>query len=298
MKVLFYGFGRIAISHALILKGLYGENIEINIYDRDYGIAKIIAKNLNLKIIKVLGNEKYDYIFITTPNSFHADAIDSTFGQVKKRIFVEKPCGIPGDDLSKNADKYKDKIYCGYVLRFSDVVQKLKQLASEGQKIDHIAISYNSNTITKKPTGWRQNTNCLTEMGSHIFDMAQFLCGGYINSDNYTYYNAVSKFTNCDSVEFEGNIGQIPVNLSTNWINDKCRKPIFSGKIIIDGDEYLFDQQKIEFQSHYTYPKSTVPFYLRGVEFTKQLMDFINEPTDMCDIHTALNTRKIIGGLV
>ena len=82
-------------------------------------------------------------------------------------IFVEKPFGLFDNKIIND-----DRISVGYVLRFTEVAQTLKNIIKE-EGCESISINHNSNTIEKKPSGWRNGKygGVISEMGSHLIDL-------------------------------------------------------------------------------------------------------------------------------
>jgi hypothetical protein len=74
---------------------------------------------------------------------------------------------------------------------------------------------------------------------------------------------------------------------------------------MVDGTIIRFDQQKIEINSNSklkrisTVDLSTqVPYYLRGVDFTSQMQDFIGSKSTIASLQDSLITRTLIKKLI
>jgi len=93
-----------------------------------------------------------------------------------------------------------------------------------------------------------------------------------------------------------------------DWVNKEYRKPVFNFIITLkDGTVFRFDQQKAEhfdnndnLLSRITVADlaQKVPFYLRGVEFTSQMQDFVGSKNTISNLSDALITRNVIKKLI
>jgi len=100
---------------------------------------------------------------------------------------------------------------------------------------------------------------------------------------------------------------KIDVSLYFNWVNKKVRKPVFGIDIEMkDGYKYCIDQQQInKYKSNEFISKVSVtdlakkvPYYLRGVDFTDQMIDLINDNKIMSTAAEALNVNNIISKIL
>ena len=100
---------------------------------------------------------------------------------------------------------------------------------------------------------------------------------------------------------------EIDVSLYFNWVNKKVRKPIFGIDIEMKNDyKYCIDQQQInkykkdEFitKISVTDLAKTVPYYLRGVDFTDQMIDLTNNNKIMSTAKQALSVNKTIAKIL
>lgn len=86
-------------------------------------------------------------------------------------------------------------------------------------------------------------------------------------------------------------------------MDKSVRKPIFGFDLTMkNGDQIKFDQQKVDIFKQGTLNKSisvvdlsvSVPYYLRGVDFTMQMQDLIGERKTLATISEAMITRNLI----
>lgn len=303
-SIIIYGFGRMGLTHYAILNQLI-ENPDITIVDMDKKINFFAKKNIPAKIISNSDkiDRKHDYAIICTPPMFHLSTIEECLNRGVNSIFVEKPFGGIKNDYTKVINS-KNSVKIGYVLRFIPVIQWLKNNLPIN-RVTKFEGSYFSNTIEKKPKGWRngQYSGVCNEMGSHIIDLAVYTLG-------------LKKFTIIDK-EIESVVSDVDdiasfsltsegksYNFHFDWVNKEYRKPVFGLKYYLnDNSFYVVDQQKVEYYDGNNKLKNSIstvdiaastPYYLRGVEFTNQLHDFLNDQAIIATVDDAKVTREII----
>lgn len=295
------------LTHYAILNQL-DNDIEFTFVDPDKKISLLASRNLNVKILKSDDGLRkvFDYVLICTPPMFHIPILQKCIYNEMPKIFVEKPFGGISDDFS-HIQNTSSKIVIGYVLRYNPVVQWVKENLDIG-KVVKVEGSYNSNTLERKPKGWRNSSfsGVTNEVGAHIIDLCVYLFA--LTKPKLIRKNVVSVVSDIDDIvasEFEDN--KISYNFYFNWVNKDYRKPVFRFNIFFDDDVvWRFDQQKIEIINAGVKIKSItavdlavrVPFYLRGVDFTLQMQDFIGSQEKMATVQDALVTRDIIKTLI
>jgi hypothetical protein len=100
----------------------------------------------------------------------------------------------------------------------------------------------------------------------------------------------------------------LEVSIYLNWIKKGVRKPIFGIEIKMkDGCKYFIDQQQIkkysangEYLSRVTVTdiSQTVPFYLRGVDFTNQMKSLLGDGAEMAKLNDALGINIIMNKIL
>ena len=251
-------------------------------------------------------NESFDFALICTPPMFHISILNDCISKKIPNIFVEKPFGGVNDDFSM-LDNSTQGISVGYVLRFNPIVQWVKEFI-EIEKIVKVEGYYFSNTIEKKPKGWRNGlySGVTNEVGAHILDLCIYLFG--LSDPNIIFKQSDSVISDVDDILFADLEDQgINYHFHFDWVNKEYRKPVFNFVITMkDGTKMRFDQQKVEFLNGDNLVKKIsivdiaqkVPFYLRGVEFTNQMQDFIGSRNTIASFSDALITRTIIKKLI
>jgi len=305
MKILIYGFGRMGLTHFSILNGL-SPDLDFSVIEPNKILRKILKKNIKAKFYDDDSSLKqpFDITLITTPPSIHLQLLEKSINRGDKKIFVEKPFGGYTNTNLNNIPE-SNSIYIGYVLRFNPCIQWVKTNINP-QDIKSIHGQYLSNTIEKKPTGWRNGSfsGVLNEMGSHVIDLIQYIIGKdqmevlsskkeSIVSDIDDIVEATLKTKN-----------DILISMYFNWVKKEVRKPVFGIEIQMkDGSKYSIDQQQINKYSSngdfiakvaVTDLAKAIPFYLRGVDFTDQMLDLLGDQKIMASINDALAVNTLM----
>lgn len=305
MKILIYGFGRMGLTHYSILKGLRSD-ITFSIIEPNKVLLLILEKNIDASFYfdDSQLKEAFDITLITSPPSFHLQLLNNSIKRGDKKIFIEKPFG---GHRNINFNKFfnSKQLYIGYVLRFNPCIQWIKSNIST-KNIKSIHGKYLSNTIEKKPKGWRNGvySGVLNEMGSHIIDLIQYIIG--TNEMKVETSKTQSVISDIDDI-VEATLRTVEgleVSVYLNWIKKEIRKPVFGIEIKMkDGVKYFVDQQQVkkysksgDFLSKVTITDiaQTVPFYLRGIDFTSQMQSLINSGKEMANYHDAMGVNLII----
>ena len=305
MKILIYGFGRMGLTHFSILNGL-NPDLDFSVIEPNKILRKILQKNINAKFYADDSSLKqaFDITLITTPPSIHLQLLEKSINRGDKKIFVEKPFGGYTNTNLNNIPE-SNSIHIGYVLRFNPCIQWVKTNLNP-LDIKSIHGQYLSNTIEKKPTGWRNGSfsGVLNEMGSHVIDLIQYIVGNdqmevlsskkeSIVSDIDDIVEATLKTKN-----------DISISMYFNWVKKEIRKPVFGIEVQMkDGYKYSIDQQQINKYSStgdfiekvaVTDLAKPVPFYLRGVDFTDQMLDLLGDNKIMASINDALAVNTLM----
>lgn len=305
-NILIYGFGRMGITHFTILNSII-ENCNFFIIEPNKSLRLILKKNIQAIF---LDNDEslessFDYTLVTTPPSQHVRILENCIKRGDKNIFIEKPFG---GHLNK-ALKYKlDSVFIGYVLRFNPCIQWVKSNINPNN-IKSIKGQYLSSTIESKPKGWRNGkySGVCNEMGSHIIDLVFYIIGDnnleLIDSKIQSQVSDVDDIVNANLISKK----DIKVTFYFNWVKKNIRKPIFNLDITMKDDyKYIIDQQQIKVFDDDKFIKNisvvdlarTIPFYLRGIDFTNQMMDFVNNQQKLAKGDEALAVNKLISKIL
>lgn len=293
------------LTHFSILNGL-NPDLDFSVIEPNKILRKILQKNINAKFYADDSSLKqaFDITLITTPPSIHLNLLNRSIERGDKKIFVEKPFGGYTNTNLNNIPE-SNSIHIGYVLRFNPCIQWVKTNINP-LDIKSIHGQYLSNTIEKKPTGWRNGSfsGVLNEMGSHVIDLIQYIVGNdqmevlsskkeSIVSDIDDIVKATLKTKN-----------DISISMYFNWVKKEIRKPVFGIEVQMkDGSKYSIDQQQINKYSStgdfiekvaVTDLAKPVPFYLRGVDFTDQMLDLLGDNKIMASINDALAVNTLM----
>ena len=164
-----------------------------------------------------------------------------------------------------------------------------------------------SNTIENKPKGWRNGpySGVLNEMGAHVLDMANYLFG----IDDFKVVGSELNSIVSD-VDDEVKISLLSKNRKFefyfNWVDKSIRKPVFEIELILkNGDLITFDQQKIVIKNKTREESISVvdlnqeiPFYMRGVDFTKQMKDLTGNQDVMCSVAEGITINRLMNEII
>lgn len=308
MNILIYGFGRMGLTHFSILNAL-NPKINFSVIEPNKILRALLNKNIKAKLYAddTTLKEPFDITLITTPPSIHIKLMEKSIKRGDKKIFIEKPFGGFSNTKLENLSDL-NSIYIGYVLRFNPCIQWIKSNI-DSNEIQSIHGQYLSNTIEKKPKGWRngQFSGVCNEMGSHIIDLVQYIIND--NELELISSNVKSVISDIDDV-VEATLNTkngIQISLDFNWVNKNIRKPVFSIQIETkDGFKYYIDQQQINKYKEDEFIEKvsvinlakTVPYYLRGVDFTDQMIDLTNDNKILATVEEALNVNNIIAKIL
>ena len=308
MKILIYGFGRMGLTHFSILNGL-DSNHNFSVIEPNKLLRTILNKNINANFYSDDSGLKapFDITIITTPPSVHYNLLEKSINRGDKKIFIEKPFG--GYTNFKFNHIFESKNICiGYVLRFNPCIQWVKSNINP-QDIKSIHGQYFSNTIEKKPTGWRNGpfSGVLNEMGSHIIDLIQYIVGTnkmkVISSKKESVISDIDDIVEA-TLKTENNT---TVSIFLNWVKKEVRKPVFGINIEMkNGYKYFIDQQQINKYNGRNFIEKVsvtdlvkkVPFYLRGVDFTDQMIDLLGDQKIMASVNDALGVNILMNKIL
>jgi predicted dehydrogenase len=186
MNFCFIGLGSIATRHINNLKTILGNDASIDVLRS--GNGKELSDELNAKIEKVCYSvseleEHYDALFITNPTSKHYDTLKEHLNR-SDFFFVEKPVFERGDeDISTFVDSGK-VIYIACPLRYTNVIQYLKQNVDFSKVYSMRCISSSYLPDWRPGTDYRNTYSAHKELGGgvsidliHEWDYIHYLIG-------------------------------------------------------------------------------------------------------------------------
>ena len=304
MEILIYGFGRMGITHYSILNSIL---LDANFtFIEPNKMLNLISKK-NIKGNFLTSDDKikksFDLTLITTPPFIHKELTEKCINRGDKVVFVEKPFG---GHSNTSFDLKEKNIFIGYVLRFNPIVNWIKENINPDDVLECSA-KYLSNTIEKKPTGWRndQYSGVLNEMGSHVLDMINYLFKIEDFQITKSELNSVVSDVD-DEVKVSLLSKERNFNFYFNWVDKSLRKPVFQGEIKLKNNDFIiFDQQKIVIRKEKEEQTISVvdldqqiPFYIRGVDFTKQMQDLVDKRKVACTLDEAITVNRLMKEIV
>lgn len=293
------------LTHFSILNGL-NPSYDFSVIEPNKIIRSILKKNINAKFYADDSNlnDAFDITLITTPPFVHLELMEKSKKRGDKKIFIEKPFG-GHTNIKHETFSESSTINIGYVLRFNPCIQWVKSNINP-KEIKSIHAEYLSNTIEKKPKGWRNGpfSGVLNEMGSHVIDLIQYIIGNdqmfLVNSKKESIVSDIDDIVEA-TIKTENDIS---VSVYFNWVKKEVRKPVFGLKIELkDGFTYFIDQQQInKYNSDGDFIKKisivdtakSVPYYLRGIDFTNQMLDLVGNQNIMATMSEALKVNTLM----
>ena len=323
------GIGRMGITHYSIINSHPEVNIKA-VADSSSLILSLMKKYIdNLQTYndynELFEKEKLDAIIICTPPALHYP-VALKAAEKGINVFSEKPFTIvkkQADELATIFDTNHLVNQVGYVNRFNDVFQTTREYINKGVIGDIIRFKSEmySRTITKSDEGhtWRDSREngggAVFEMASHAIDLVNYIVG---KPDKVTG----SSLTNIYSKNVEDAVNAtflykngISGTLNVNWSDESYRKPTNKIEVFGSKGKILADQHGLKIYLKKELPDynfnegwntryitdifKSVPFYVRGNEFTAQLYHFIDcikdrEKINRCTFRDATDTHYVI----
>ncbi|MDY7096627.1 MAG: Gfo/Idh/MocA family oxidoreductase [Pseudomonadota bacterium] len=302
------GAGRMGITHYSIANA--HENVRItSVADPSKLITAMLGKYAKVATYKdykgLLKNEELDGVLVCTPPAFNPEILEAVY---ERRIhtFCEKPFVLNAADGAAFASKF-DKAgiinQVGYVNRWNDMFTKARSFVDEG--LIGTPLRFRSEMFS--PTiirdvgeaGWRASHanggGAVFEMASHAIDLIAYFFGAPQRVGGTSLSKVFSKQVEdivstslfYDSGENAGLTGTMYVN----WSDASFRKPTNKFEVFGASGKLLVDQHGMKVhlkepneahglkagwnQLYITDVHSSVPFYVRGIEYTAQLYDFV-----------------------
>lgn len=328
IKVGIIGAGRMGVTHYSILAS--HPNIEVVAVADPSGLTtSLLEKYLKIQTFKdykkMFEKVKLDALLVCTPPFLNFQILKEA-AELDIHVFCEKPFTLNSVDAEVLADLFEAKgliNQVGYVNRFNDVFDKVKNLIDTGVvgKVIRFRTEMFSRTIIEHEdgAGWRSTHEngggAVFEMASHSIDLINFMLDkpDKVSGSSLTklFSKNVEDIVSTTMVYNNGIVGTLYVN----WSDESYRKP--TNKIEIFGDKgkiladqhgfkiYLKEENKqlgyrVGWNTFYiTDIFKPVPFYVRGNEFTAQLYHFVETieqgaKSTKCSFRDGLNTLKVI----
>ncbi len=298
------GVGKMGMSHLAIANRTPGITVKA-ICDTSKPLLRFIEKNTRFACYsdykKMIDEVPLDGIMILVPNAFHFDLAKYCIERGID-LFVEKPFTLSYADsktLVEMAKLHNVKGQVGYVNRFNPIFQHLKKL------LDHNAIGEVSSYINRmtggvvlreSSSGWRNDYSkgggCLFDYGPHCFDLSTYFFGTDVEVRSSVlkrvFSTAVDDIVYATLVHHDKVVGLNYIN----WSDSSVRKAANSIEITGSKGKMTANKQELSIylteanhelslekgwnQIYVTSENTNVPYYLRGEDFSLQMMEFSN----------------------
>ena len=260
MKILVIGSGSIGQRHIKNLKSLGIKNIQV--FDDDKKLLKLVEKNFNIKAQNKLNFDQIDCTLICTPPNSHIKLAKLAL-ENNSNVFIEKPLSNSLKDIniiSKIAKKKSLKIFVGYVFRFDKGLIKINEILKKNGIGDVVSFDAYEGWHLSNWRPWQKFEKSYTSSkkmgggiildGSHELNYLQWM-GGQIDYV-FSFYQKIPKM----NVETEGIseiltqfnskvIGRIHLDFINPKYNRHCEILGNKGSINWSYEDLSFDIQKI-----------------------------------------------------
>lgn len=304
------GAGRMGVTHHCIINSRPDVAVAA-VADPSALVTKMLGKYTRVRTHKdyrglLGGPDALDAVLVCTPPAANYEILQAVHAR-GLHAFVEKPFTLSaehGRDLAERFGAAGLVNQVGYVNRYNDVFAKTREMLAHGLigRVHRFRSEMYSSTIIRQQgeEGWRSTHanggGAIYEMASHAVDLINFLFGQPDlvkgTSLGRVYSKAVEDIVSSTFLYASGVSGSLYVN----WSDESVRKPTNKIEVFGEGGKILADQHGMKVylkeasrkyglragwnQLHITDLFSNVPFYLRGIEFTAQLYDFVDAIRD------------------
>ncbi|MEP7108281.1 MAG: Gfo/Idh/MocA family oxidoreductase [Ferruginibacter sp.] len=327
LKIALIGAGKMGLSHLSILGGYANTDI-VGVCDTSKMVTDFLSKQGKFNCFsdynKMIAETKPDAVVVSVPTKFHY-AIIRALLEKNIHVFAEKPFCLnyeQSEELVALAAKNNLVNQVGYHNKFIGTFKEVKRIVASGALGDiyhFIGESYGPVVVRKKADTWRSDPaeggGCLLDYASHVIDLVNDILAP-IQGARGTLLKSIYSGKVEDAVYsmLELQTGQTGL-LSVNWSDDTYRKMSTSitlvgtkGKLISDANEL-----KVFFRDEEAFPgysggwnvkyitdlQEGVDFYLRGEEYSAQLVHFVKAaqrelPNTINNFASAARTDKAI----
>lgn len=281
-KVLVVGFGRMGLSHSVIISGILGaENVEFDVCDPSFAAKRMasgLVRGVKCVTLKQLRGDKalvrsYHFILLTAPPFLRAEFLALLEG-FKGRVFVEKPVLV---ELSQNQ-------MSGYVNQHAPLNAVLRErLVSE--RLRKVTARLITNVSFERiKSGWRSKSyGCvLHEFGGHVLSLV-----GAVLPERKIFQKPVEDLClqvsshSRDIATFSFVDGGVVYSIELIANSSDVRKATYDLVVETSDDTIHYDLYSISSEAGKFDPVFlpeagvSVSFYLRGFDFTRQMEAFL-----------------------
>ncbi|MEO0462638.1 MAG: Gfo/Idh/MocA family oxidoreductase [Pseudomonadota bacterium] len=308
LKLGIIGAGRMGITHYSIANAHEAACVT-SVADPSKLVTAMLGKYAKIATYKdykgLLKGEELDGVLVCTPPAFNPDILDAL---LERRIatFCEKPYVLDaatGARLAREFEAAGIVNQVGYVNRWNDMFTKAKAFVEEsllGTPLRFRSEMFSPTIIRDVgDAGWRaahsNGGGAVFEMASHAIDLIAYFFGAPDRvggtSLSKVYSKQVEDVVSTSLFYDQGPRAGLTGTMYVNWSDASFRKPTNKFEVFGSGGKLLVDQHGMKVhlakpserhglkegwnQLYITDVASSVPFYVRGIEYTAQLYDFI-----------------------
>lgn len=300
-KIALIGIGKMGMSH-LAIANMTPELEVVAVCDTSKILLRFVDKNMKFKTYtdykKMIKEIDLDGIMVLVPNAFHYDIAKYCI-EKGINLFVEKPFTLTYEDskrLVELSQKHNGKGQVGYVNRFNPIFEKVKKLLDQNVigDVSNYVNRMTGGVILKENKGWRNDYSkgggCLFDYGPHCFDLATYFFGTDVEVQSSVLKKVFS--TEVDDIVYSTLIHNnkiVGLNY-INWSDSSVRKATNSIEIMgskgkLTASKYeiniflIEENMELGFekgwnQLYVTDESTDVAYYLRGEDFSRQLVEF------------------------
>lgn len=202
MNVAIIGAGQIAHTHAEALQAS-GIHIEL-VVDATLSVAKAFAEKYNIPRygtdIEMVYTDQIQVVHVCAPPNLHYKMV-SRLIKAGKHVLCEKPLCFEDDqaeELASLAKEYGVVCATNFNVRFHMACQKARQLV-DSEEFGRVLLVHGNYLqefhALPAPNGWRYDyalsgrMRAVTEIGTHWFDIAQYISGKKIKAVSAQFVN-------------------------------------------------------------------------------------------------------------
>ena len=298
------GAGRMGITHFSIANA-HDDARVVGVADPSKLVTTMLGKYTGIGTYKdyrgLLKGEQLDAVLVCTPPALNPEILEAVL-EARLHAFVEKPFLLSAADGTRFAHAFDAAglvNQVGYVNRRNDLFTKAKSFVEQGLigRPLRFRSEMFSPTIIRDPgdAGWRSTHanggGAVYEMASHALDLIAYVFGAPDRVGGASLTSVFSKQVEdvvSSSLFYDSGLAD---TVYVNWSDASFRKPTNKFEVFGDAGKLQVDQHGMKVhlstaneanglkqgwnEIYITDVFSPVPFYVRGIEYTAQLYDFI-----------------------